>query len=180
MRQSETMQWPVFSRRTGHCKSLAEFGNAVLILGLLRSLRWLDALYIQVLRELNSNAKHDSSCHLESHLQSTPHTRRDHGPRSAIFQQTVKLNSHLKIHITIQGLQFMYDHEKRATGVHVLSLGRNFTLSSKNEVSKSAGVMHATQLLMSSGIGDHSTLQHHKRPRDGRPGRRGREHARFL
>jgi choline dehydrogenase len=63
-----------------------------------------------------------------------------------------------------QAMQILFDDEKRATSVKVQSAGRNYTLSARNEVIVSAGVMHSPQLLMVSGIGPRTTLEKHNIP----------------
>jgi choline dehydrogenase len=63
-----------------------------------------------------------------------------------------------------QAMQILFDHEKHATGVKVQSAGRNYTLSARNEVIVSAGVMHSPQLLMVSGVGPRATLQKFNTP----------------
>lgn len=58
-----------------------------------------------------------------------------------------------------QAMEILFDDDKRATGVRVQSVGRDYTLSAEKEVILSAGVMHSPQLLMVSGVGPRKTLE---------------------
>jgi choline dehydrogenase len=57
----------------------------------------------------------------------------------------------LTIYLHSQASRVIFDKDKNAIGVAVLSEGDEYTISARKEVILSAGVFHSPQLLMLSG-----------------------------
>ncbi|GAB1317987.1 Glucose-methanol-choline oxidoreductase N-terminal domain-containing protein [Madurella fahalii] len=73
-------------------------------------------------------------------------------------------NTEIMVYHHTQALMINFDSSRKATSVRVSTLGLEYTLAATKEIILSAGVFHTPQLLMVSGIGPPSTLQHHSIP----------------
>ncbi|KAF2676342.1 GMC oxidoreductase [Lentithecium fluviatile CBS 122367] len=68
------------------------------------------------------------------------------------------------IYLHSQASKILFDQDKTATGVAVVTEGNGYVISAKKEVILSAGVFHSPQLLLLSGIGPASTLSEYSIP----------------
>lgn len=76
---------------------------------------------------------------------------------TSFLQQALK-DSSLVVFKNTLAKKIKFDSSKRATGVVVVTAGREYTISARREVILSAGAFQSPQLLMVSGIGPKSTL----------------------
>ncbi|KAF3047624.1 hypothetical protein E8E12_010989 [Didymella heteroderae] len=66
--------------------------------------------------------------------------------------------SRLTVHMHSQASKILFDKNKKATSVTILSGDKSFLIRAKKEIILSAGVFHSPQLLQLSGIGPAATL----------------------
>lgn len=76
---------------------------------------------------------------------------------TSFLQQALK-ESTLVVFKQTLAKKIKFDSEKRATGVVVVTAGKEYTISARKEVVLSAGAFQSPQLLMVSGIGPKATL----------------------
>ncbi|KAL1794106.1 hypothetical protein ACET3X_007527 [Alternaria dauci] len=70
----------------------------------------------------------------------------------------------LTVYLHSQASRVIFNKNKKAIGVAVLSDSNQYVVSAKREVILSAGVFHSPQLLMLSGVGPAATLSEHSIP----------------
>lgn len=75
-----------------------------------------------------------------------------------IYDAMAKKLSKLKVFTEAHATRILFDGDRRATGVELVSRGLPYTLTARREVLVAAGVFHSPQLLMVSGIGPPETL----------------------
>ncbi|KAJ9206889.1 CAZyme family AA3 [Paecilomyces variotii] len=83
---------------------------------------------------------------------------------SSFLQEALNAGANINVYKNTMAQKILFDFNKTATGVHVMTAGTfgtpsvNFTLSARKEVIVSAGAFQSPQLLMVSGIGPCSNL----------------------
>lgn len=70
-------------------------------------------------------------------------------------------NTDIVVYTQTLGKRILFDSNKTATGVLVVTGGASYSLSARKEVILSAGTFQSPQLLMVSGIGPRKTLEIH-------------------
>ncbi|KAG4412359.1 hypothetical protein IFR04_014516 [Cadophora malorum] len=76
---------------------------------------------------------------------------------SSYLQDAIQ-ETQMTVYTHTQAAKILFNANKKATGVTVLTQGLEYTLSANKEVIVSAGVFHSPQLLMVSGIGPPAAL----------------------
>ncbi|RYN19143.1 Versicolorin B synthase [Alternaria arborescens] len=92
------------------------------------------------------------------------HATRSTSKSSYLDDKKGKSMLQLTIYLHSQASRVIFDKDKNAIGVAVLSEGDEYMISARKEVVLSAGVFHSTQLLMISGVGPAATLSQHAIP----------------
>lgn len=80
------------------------------------------------------------------------------------FLDDAMRNTDIVVYTQTMGKQILFDSQKTATGVSVVTGGESYSLSARKEVILSAGTFQSPQLLMVSGIGPRQILQTHNIP----------------
>ena len=77
------------------------------------------------------------------------------------FLDDAMRNTDIVVYTQTLGKRILFDSNKTATGVLVVTGGASYSLSARKEVILSAGTFQSPQLLMVSGIGPRKTLEIH-------------------
>ncbi|KAJ9360041.1 CAZyme family AA3 [Paecilomyces variotii] len=83
---------------------------------------------------------------------------------SSFLQEALNAGANINVYKNTMAQKILFDFNKTATGVHVMTAGTfgtpsvNFTISARKEVIVSAGAFQSPQLLMVSGIGPCNNL----------------------
>lgn len=80
--------------------------------------------------------------------------------KSSYLEATIRdPRSRLTIHLHSQASKILFDSNKKATGVRIISGSKSLFVTARKEIILSAGVFHSPQLLQLSGIGPAAMLR---------------------
>ena len=83
--------------------------------------------------------------------------------QSSFLDEAIR-NTDIVVYTQTLGKQILFDSNKTATGVSVVTGGKSYSLRARREIILSAGAFQSPQLLMVSGIGPRRTLETHNIP----------------